>query len=74
MSTLSRDNKIVSGLRSGKTFRQVAEEVGVHHRTAQRVAERSDVYSARSYDALPSDFNTKGLRVYKRVIKARNEV
>ena len=66
MSTAKRNKKIVAGLRSGETFRAVASKVGVHHRTAQRVADRVGAYSARSKEALPSDFNTKGVRVFRK--------
>ena len=66
MSTSKRDQKIVSGLRSGKSFRTVAGEVGVHHRTAQRVAERYDAYSARSKYAYEEDFNRDGKKVYRK--------
>ena len=66
MSTTKRNNKIVAGLRSGETFRAVAEKVGVHHRTAQRVAERLGAFSARSGAAYATDFNRKGLKEYNK--------
>lgn len=67
MSTSKRNNKIIAGLRNGETFRAVAEKVGVHHRTAQRVADRADAYSARSKAAYEEDFNRKGAKVYRKV-------
>jgi hypothetical protein len=66
MSTEKRNQKIVAGLKRGETFRAVAANVGVHHRTAQRVADRYGAYSARSKEAYESDFNTKGARVYRK--------
>jgi len=70
MSITKRNQKIVSGLKSGETFRAVAEKVGVHHRTAQRVAARAGQYSARSYAAYESDFNAKGAKVFRKFINA----
>ena len=67
MSIAKRNQKIIAGLKSGETFRAVAEKVGVHHRTAQRVAERAGVYSARSPEAYESDFNRTGAKVYRKV-------
>jgi len=64
MSVTKRNQKIVSGLKSGETFRAVAAKVGVHHRTAQRVAAREGAYSARSEEALAEDFNQKGRKVF----------
>ena len=64
MSTAKRNTKIVAGLRSGDTFRNVAAKVGVHHRTAQRVAILEGAYSARSAEALPEDFNNKGRKAF----------
>jgi hypothetical protein len=64
MSIKKRNERIIKGLQSGRTFRDVAAAVGVHHRTAQRVAAREGYYSARSRHAIPSDFNSKGVRVF----------
>lgn len=64
MSITKRNEKIIKGLQRGETFRAVAAKVGVHHRTAQRVAASAGYYSARSKEALPSDFNAKGVRVF----------
>lgn len=59
-----RNRKIISGVRNGNSFRNVAAEVGVHHRTAQRVAAANDVWSARSWFARAEDFTKKGLKVF----------
>jgi IS30 family transposase len=64
--TRRNQKKIINGLRSGETFRAVAEKVGVHHRTVQRLADREGYYSARSAAAYESDFNKKGAKVYRR--------
>jgi hypothetical protein len=64
MSTKKRNERIIKGLQSGRTFRDVAASVGVHHRTAQRVAAREGYYSVRSSAAIPSDFNSKGQRTF----------
>jgi hypothetical protein len=61
---LQRNKTIVSAIRNGETFRNVAAKVGVHHRTAQRVADAHGVFSARSWAAEPGDFTRKGLKVY----------
>lgn len=70
MSTTKRNAKIIAGLKSGETFRAVAEKVGVHHRTAQRVASAYGAYSARSGDAYETDFNAKGRKAFRKANKA----
>ena len=64
MTKAKRNRKIISGIRNGYSFRNVAFSWGVHHRTAQRIASAYGVYSARSYDAVPEDFTKKGQKVF----------
>jgi len=69
-----RDKKIVSVIRNGGTFREAAEVVGVHHRTAQRVVEREYYISVRSNDAKwglckADDFTRNGWKIYNRLYK-----
>jgi IS30 family transposase len=70
MNITKRNQKIITGLKNGESFRSVADKVGVHHRTAQRVAARAGQYSARSYAAYESDFNSKGAKVFRKFINA----
>jgi len=52
------ERKIVSGLNKGYTLRQVAEDVGVHHKTVQNVGDRNRAYSVRS-ELFPGQGNSK---------------
>lgn len=54
----STERNIVSGLNSGRTLREVAQTVGVHHKTVQNVGDRNDVYSVRS-GLFPGKGNSK---------------
>jgi hypothetical protein len=66
-----RNERIENLIRDGLTHRQVADKVGVHHRTVQRVGEAREAYSARSTWAIEADFSPKGVKAFRKARSTR---